>query len=162
MNINEPKICTRCKELKGPECYKIYNNRGKMSLKPACEACQVFIRREQYERKVAIPELRERKLEATRQWRKANRTEYLERQRIYYREGAYKEWRRGYIEKNRDKINAGQRKVSKNRVARVTQGYVVQVLRQRTPLAYHEVPPALIKLKRMQLVCKRTAKQIKP
>lgn len=138
--VNE-KECNTCCVTKKIESFRIRVIRGYEYTVARCKQCESKISKSQVnldnKRKTdrvrnSIPENRKRKNKLQRDWRAKN----IEKNRAYHRKN---------IKKNVDGL-------SDNYISR---------LMDPEHLAKGEIPPPLIKLKRLNLICKRTLKIIK-
>lgn len=161
------KVCTRCKINKENESFRTRSEqrRGRERfyyLNNTCRQCDCELRKEYYEKVKDIPEFKLKNRDRVKKYAKENRDIVIEKKREYRQTDKYKENRCDYIKKNGVKIKA-QEKICKRRWFeknrdQLTDMYVGKILTQRTPLSWNELPSDIIKLGRLQIICKRTLK----
>lgn len=128
-----------------------------------CNDCKRFLRLDKFRSRIQhgkpyiIAKCRECEVEYNKKWHDPEKRRIAERKRFANpkrrdRKNKYqRKWRENNIEKNR----SYHRKSIKKNVDGLTDSYIKRMFR----VAY--VPPQLIKVKRLHLICKRTLKTIK-
>ena len=159
------KFCSRCKKNKSSDSFRMRHEKRKGDfyyLNNTCRQCDADIAKENYKKAKDIEEFKMLNRERANKYRIENIDVVKEKDQARRQQERHKENRRNYIQKNKKKIFA-QEKVCKEKWHKknrdeLTDVYVGSRLVQGTPLCRNELPPALIKLKRLQIICKRSLK----
>lgn len=158
------KLCSRCKAVKltGEFSIKLDKRDGVSRFNSVCKMCAAALRREYYKKIKHNEDFIIKNRDRVKRYRLENIDVVREKDQARRQTESAKENRKKYIERNRAKIQA-QEKIVKRRYHeknrdQLTDMYVVQKIIQKTTLSANEVPPALIKLKRLHIACKRSLK----
>jgi len=129
-------------------------------LNPSCKECDSKEQRIRYKQLKDVPEFIAKNRERIKEYRAENLDKVLEKDRVRRQTDKHKQNRADYIKNNKSKILAQERVTKKKYKDRVIKNledvYVRSLLSSGTGLAKNEIPPALVKLKKMHLLCKRT------
>lgn len=158
------KECTKCNVNKESDCFRVrFDRRSNLKyLNSHCKECEKQDAKKRYNAVKDVPEFKIFNCERAKKYRIENPELFREQQQVKRQKESYKKNRVVYVKKNRAKI-LEQEKVTKKRYwqkqkENLTDEYVKVMITQRTPISRNEVPPELIKLKRLELICKRTLK----
>lgn len=163
---NVSKFCNKCNEEKPNEAFRTrIDKRIKkrcVYLNNVCKECESKIQKKRHHSLKDIPEYRIKNAERVKKYYAENPELVREKNQLRRQTARYKENRNIYIEKNKSKIHE-QEKICKKKYHtknrdRLTDVYVGRLLAQGTSFGANEIPPQLIKLKRLQIICKRTLK----
>lgn len=180
--LPESKACTRCKEIKGKDCYRIRcGKRGYIYFNPTCIGCDKDYSRENYQKRKNDPVFKEINRVRARKYLQKSADEIKERRKKpeYIKKHAswenkryhrikdkvaakmkvkrqtpeYKEMMRSYREKNRSKIHK-QEKVTKKRYSEKHRDGLTDdyIKRLFRNNGLREPTPELIEAKRIQLL----------
>lgn len=163
------KKCSRCQHIKSADCFRTRRDkrRGKecIYLNNTCKKCDCEITKERHQKLKDNPDYIELSRQRARQYHKVNADIIREKNQLKRQTKRYKENRKKYIQKNKEKISQ-QERITKRRYHEknrdeLTDEYVGAKIVNKTPLKRNEIPPAFIKIKRLEIICIRTLKTIK-
>lgn len=164
----EPKVCSRCQELKGPESFRIREDkrigRECKYLNNTCRQCDAAYSKARWDKIKYLEEEKLKNRARARRYAKDNWDVVREKDQARRQTPQARAVRAKYREANLEKIQAHEAAAKwryhiKNR-DQLTDAYIINRLMQKSPLAKNEIPPALIELKRIQIQCERTLKSI--
>lgn len=159
------KRCNRCNKTKSDDSFRIRYEKRKGNfyyLNNTCRKCDSELSTIYRSSVKDNLDWKQKNRERSNKYRLDSIDIVRERTQARRQSKAYKEYRKKYIQKNKNRIMKQERICKrryheKNRDA-LTDTYIINRLTQKSPLSKNEIPPALIKLKRLQIICKRSLK----
>lgn len=157
-------ICKKCNTDRPLNRFRLRTKRGYTYRLRTCMECEATAQRERYNKIKDIPEFKQLNRNRVNKYRVNNIDVIREKQQARRQTAHAKISRKNYIASNKDKIFK-QEKICKKRYHdknrdELSDIYVTSVLIGNTKGIYrNEIPPPLIKIKRLQLLGKRILKQ---
>lgn len=162
------KTCSKCKKDKESDCFRprFDKRNGRHYLNPSCKECDAAESRAYYAKVKDIEEFKFKNRSRVKKYHIENTDIVREKQQARRQTERHRNNRKVYIIKNKEKIHAQEkickRKYHEKHRDNLTDEYILSRLVQKSPLSKNEIPKSLIKLKRLEIICKRTLKTIKP
>jgi hypothetical protein len=160
------KQCTGCKTIKAISDFRLRLDKrsGKKYPNSTCRDCDAVAARKYRESVRGIEDIEIKNRERAKDYYYENIGIVREKAQARRQEESYKQNRKKYIQKNKEKIIA-QEKVCKERYHQknrdeLTDVYVGSKITSKTGLSRNEIPQELIELKRAQLELQRSVKKI--
>lgn len=157
-------ICKKCTTDRPLDRFRMRTKRGYSWRQGTCMNCEAEAQLKRHNNKKDIPEYKEVNRDRTKRYRLDNIDVVREKDLIRKQTDHYKEYRKKYIAKNKEKIFK-QEQISKRRYNEKNRDalsdiYVARkIIGKSTGIASGEIPIALIKIKRLQLLGKRILKE---
>lgn len=161
------KVCTRCKKYKDDSEFrrrqKVKNGKVYPYRNPTCRKCDSALQHIRYMELKDVPEFKAQNAERSRRYLKENADVVREKTKAYRQTERYKTNRAKYRKRNKDRIFAYE-KINKDRYHikhrdALSDVYIGNRLSAQLGMARNEIPPPLIKLKRIEILAQRTIKQ---